>query len=164
MQSKPLIRPYEAMDRDTIVAMLLASKPWTTLKYAASDWETIFTPQLPPGREGYVLTSDRTVQAFALLRTKFLFGDYLELLVVHPDARSQGAGRRLLSHVEGVVFGHGKNLFTCVSDFNLQARRFYEQLGYREVGPLPDLLVTGSAEILLRKTAGPARGGRDAEC
>jgi ribosomal protein S18 acetylase RimI-like enzyme len=44
-----------------------------------------------------------------------------------------------------------------VSDFNTQARAFYQKLGYQEIGPLPNLLIPGSAEILLRKTTGPAR-------
>lgn len=162
MRPEPLIRPYQAADRDPVLAMLIGSEPWVTLRYAASEWDTVLTPQLSPGREGYVLTRGLDVLAFALVRTRFLFGDYLELLVVHPDARSQGAGGRLLSHVETLTFGRGKNLFTCVSDFNLRARRFYERLGYREVGPLSDLLVPGSAEILLRKTRGPVRGASGA--
>jgi len=43
------------------------------------------------------------------------------------------------------------------SDFNTTARQFYERNGYREVGPLPDLLMAGASEILLRKTIGPAK-------
>jgi hypothetical protein len=63
----------------------------------------------------------------------------------------------LLAHVEAVVFARGKNLFACVSDFNDQGRKFYAKLGYQEIGPMPNLLIPGSAEILLRKTSGPAR-------
>jgi ribosomal protein S18 acetylase RimI-like enzyme len=62
-----------------------------------------------------------------------------------------------LAQVESLAFARGKNLFACVSDFNTGARRFYRRQGFVEVGPLPDLLVSGSAEILLRKTTGPVK-------
>jgi ribosomal-protein-alanine N-acetyltransferase len=44
-----------------------------------------------------------------------------------------------------------------VSDFNEPARAFYQKHGYQEIGPMPNFLIPGSAEMLLRKTAGPAR-------
>jgi hypothetical protein len=58
--------------------------------------------------------------------------------------------------LEELVFARGKNLFVCVSDFNHDARRFYQRHKYHEVGAIPNLLIAGSAEILLRKTIGPA--------
>jgi ribosomal protein S18 acetylase RimI-like enzyme len=86
-----------------------------------------------------------------------LLGDYLELLAVAAWARGKGVGRRLLEHIEPLVFGRTKNLFACVSDFNEQARAFYKKHGYQEIGPMPNFLIPGSAELLLRKTKGPAR-------
>jgi ribosomal protein S18 acetylase RimI-like enzyme len=84
-------------------------------------------------------------------------GDYLELLVIAPSARSKGLGSALLKHIESMVFARTKNLFACVSDFNAEARKFYKQNGYQEIGPMPNFLIPGSAEILLRKTMGPNR-------
>jgi GNAT superfamily N-acetyltransferase len=150
------IRPYKTDDRAAIIAMLTASEPWKTLGYGAPDWEKLFNP-LPEGREGFVIESEGTVAGFALLRPKFLMGDYLELLVIAPSARSLGLGSALLTHIEGVVFVRTKNLFACVSDFNAGARQFYAKNGYQEIGPMPNFLIPGSAEILLRKTAGPAK-------
>src|SRR5207249_12185434 len=77
-----------------------------------------------------------------------------------PWAQGKGLGGTLLAYLEVVVFARAKNLFACVSDFNQGARRFYERHGYRELGPVPNLLLPGSAEILLRKSTGPARGTR----
>jgi ribosomal-protein-alanine N-acetyltransferase len=150
------IRPYKTDDRAAIIAMLTASEPWKTLGYGASDWEKLFNP-LPEGREGFVIESEGAVAGFALLRPKFLMGDYLELLVIAPSTRSKGLGSALLMHIESVVFARTKNLFACVSDFNAGARKFYQKNGYREIGPMPNFLIPGSAEMLLRKTAGPAR-------
>lgn len=152
----PAVRPYRADDRAAVIAMLADSDPWKRLGYRAEHWQRLFDP-FPAGREGYVIERDGSVLGLALLRRRFLFGDYLELLAVSPGSQGQGLGRRLLSAVEDTVFARSKNLFACVSDFNAAAREFYRRNGYEEVGPLHDLLMPGSAEILLRKTIGSAQ-------
>ena len=152
------IRSYKLEDRATIVAILASSEPWKKLGYTDADWKKLFDP-LPAGREGFVIESGGTISGFALLRQKFLMGDYLELLVVAPSARSAGLGSALLAHIEGLVFTRVKNLFACVSDFNADARRFYRKNGYQEIGPMPNFLIPGSSEMLLRKTVGPTKTG-----
>jgi ribosomal-protein-alanine N-acetyltransferase len=143
-------------DREAVIALLTGSDPWKRLGYLADFWQRLFTP-LPLGRDSVILLQDDRVSGIALVRPKFLFGDYLELLAIAPTVTGQGLGRLLLTHVESLAFARGKNLFACVSDFNTGARRFYRRHGFVEVGPLPDLLVPGSAEILLRKTIGPVK-------
>jgi [ribosomal protein S18]-alanine N-acetyltransferase len=153
----PIVRAMTAEDRSAVIELLADSDPWKQLGYQGKDWDSYFTP-LPQGRESYVVDQDGRVTGIAVVRQKFLLGDYLELFGVAKWARGKGLGGRLLAHVEAVVFSRGKNLFACVSDFNDQGRKFYEKQGYQEIGPMPDLLIPGSAEILLRKTSGPARG------
>ena len=155
MSSEP-IRPFASEDCSTVVGILMASEPWVRLGYKSADWERLFNP-LPQGREAYVIERDGRIAGFALLRLKFLFGDYLELFAIAEWARGHALGRRLLRYVESVTFSRGTNLFACVSDFNEPARRFYEKEGYQEIGVLSDFLIAGSSEILLRKTRGPAR-------
>lgn len=151
------IRAMQAEDRAEIVQLLGESDPWKTLGYTIADWNRIFCP-LPQGRDSYVAELDGRVAGVALVKQKFLLGDYLELLGVAEWARQKGIGSLLLKHVEELVFERTKNLFACVSDFNQPARDFYKKQGYQEIGPMPNFLIPGSAEILLRKTAGPARG------
>jgi ribosomal protein S18 acetylase RimI-like enzyme len=153
----PMVRPMMEDDRATVIALLADSDPWKRLGYRASDWDGYFTP-LPQGRDSYVVDQNGKAAGIAVVRQKFLLGDYVELLGVAAWARGNGLGRLLLAHVEAAVFARTKNLFACVSDFNDQARHFYKKQGYREIGPMPNLLIPGSAEILLRKTSGPARG------
>ncbi len=152
----PSIRPFDPSDRAAIVAILMTSDPWKRLGYGEADWDTLFSP-LPQGHECYVMEADGRIAGFALLRLRFLFGDYLGLFAIADWARGRNLGGRLLGHVESVVFKRGTNLFACVSDFNHAARAFYKKHGYQEVGAIHDLLIPGSAEILVRKTAGPAR-------
>jgi [ribosomal protein S18]-alanine N-acetyltransferase len=150
------IRRMKPEDRPAVVALLLDSEPWKWLGYTAADWEQYFAP-IPQGRDSYVADLDRNVAGIAVVRQKFLLGDYLELFGVASGARGKGLGKLLLAHVESIVFARAKNLFACVSDFNEGARRFYKKQGYQEIGPMPDFLIPGSAEILLRKTTGPTR-------
>ena len=152
----PVIRNMDPDDREPVVQLLGESDPWRRLGYAKDDWNRIFCPT-PKGRDCYVALLEGQVAGVAILKQKFLLGDYLELLGVAEWARKQGIGRNLLSHVERLVFGRTKNLFACVSDFNESARAFYKKHGYQEIGPMPNFLIPGSAEILLRKTAGPTR-------
>ncbi|MBA5868221.1 MAG: GNAT family N-acetyltransferase [Nitrospira sp. CR1.3] len=147
----------QPQDHNAAIALLLDSEPWTRLGYHKADWDRYFSSAALQERESFVSEQDGRVTGIAVVRKKFLLGDYLELLGVAKDARRAGTGKALLAHVESLVFGRGKNLFACVSDFNESARAFYKQQGYREIGPIQDLLIQGSSEILVRKTAGPAR-------
>jgi [ribosomal protein S18]-alanine N-acetyltransferase len=152
----PIVRPMTMEDRVAVMDLLADSDPWKRLAYRAHDWDSYFTP-LPQGRDSYVVVQNGRVAGIAVVRQKFLLGDYIELLAVADWVRGKGLGRQLLAHVEAAVFARTKNLFACVSDFNDQARHFYNKQGYQEIGPMPNLLIPGSAEILLRKTIGPAR-------
>jgi ribosomal protein S18 acetylase RimI-like enzyme len=152
----PIVRPMTAQDRAAVIELLADSDPWKRLGYQANDWDIYFTP-LPQGRDSYVVDQNGRVAGIAVVRQKFLLGDYLELLAVADWARGKGLGGRLLVYVEAAVFARTKNLFACVSDFNDRARRFYMQQGYQEIGPMPNFLIPGRAEILLRKTSGPSR-------
>ncbi len=149
------IREMALDDRRAVIDILTTSDPWKRLGYTASSWDQIFTP-LPQGRDTFVMDLAGHVVGVAILRQRFLFGDYLELLAVDPSMKGQGIGSRLLRHVESITFARAQNLFACVSDFNVGARNFYKSQAYQEIGPMPNFLIPGSAEILLRKTAGPA--------
>lgn len=154
--TESIVRPMTVENRSGVIELLASSDPWKRLGYQANDWDQYFAP-LPQGRDSYVVDQNGRVAGIVVVRRKFLLGDYIELLGVADWARGEGLGRLLLTHVEASVFERAQNLFACVSDFNDQARHFYKKQGYEEIGPMPDLLIPGSAEILLRKTSGPAR-------
>jgi ribosomal-protein-alanine N-acetyltransferase len=154
--SSSSIRLMRPDDRDNVIALLGDSDPWKTLGYNQEDWGRIFCPT-PQGRDSFVGEIEGKIAAIAIVRQKFLLGDYLELLGVAGWARGKGMGTQLLRHIESLVFVRTKNLFACVSDFNKGARDFYKKQGYQEIGPMPNFLIPGTAEILLRKTIGPTR-------
>jgi [ribosomal protein S18]-alanine N-acetyltransferase len=154
--SRAVVRRYEPGDLEAVVALLDGRDPWQRLGYAAGDWRRIFSPPLE-GREAWVVERAGSVDGVALVRLRFLAGDYLEVFAIAARAAGRGLGRFLLTAVEREVFERGKNFFVCVSDFNHAARRFYARRGYEQVGTLQNFLVHGSSELLLRKTTGPAR-------
>ena len=107
------IRPMRADDCETVITLLGESDPWKTLGYSREDWKRIFCP-IPHGRECFVAESEGRIAGIAIVRQKFLLGDYLELLGVAAWARKQGAGKELIRHVESLEFARTNNIFACV--------------------------------------------------
>jgi len=77
---------------------------------------------------------------------------YLRLLVVHPKFTSIGVGTSLMLQVESQVKIDYKDLFILVSDFNVDAQSFYQQMGYLKVGEIADYVVPGVSELIFRKS------------
>jgi ribosomal protein S18 acetylase RimI-like enzyme len=84
-------------------------------------------------------------------RGAFNRSGYILLLGVRPDVREQGIGQALMEHAEAVLFTQASDVFLLVSDFNRDAQRFYTRRGYYQVGAIPDYVVPGVIEVILRK-------------
>jgi ribosomal protein S18 acetylase RimI-like enzyme len=76
---------------------------------------------------------------------------YLHIIAVREEFRGLGIGRKLLSFFEEAVFPEFSKVFLVVADFNPDAKRLYENLGYRQVGALPNLYKEGVTEYLMMK-------------
>ena len=77
---------------------------------------------------------------------------YLGLLGVHADSRGLGVGAFLMEQLEKMALESGARRVTLmVSDFNLGGQRFYERLGYRKLGEIPDAAKEGITELLMIK-------------
>ena len=137
---------------ETCAGMMAESEPWITLGRGYDESLTILTD---PSREVYLAMDRDEIAGFVVLEMEGAFTGYVKSIGVSPPYRGGGVGTRLMSFVEERVFRERPNVFLCVSDFNVGARRFYEKLGYEAVGELRDYIVRGRSEILLRKTVGP---------
>jgi ribosomal-protein-alanine N-acetyltransferase len=136
----------------TCAWMMAESEPWITLGRGYDESLTILTD---PSREVYLAMDRDEIAGFVVLEMEGAFTGYVKSIGVSPPYRGGGVGTRLMSFVEERVFRERPNVFLCVSDFNVGARRFYERLGYEAVGELRDYIIKGYSEILLRKTVGP---------
>ena len=71
------------------------------------------------------------------------------MIAVKKACRGMGIGTRMLGFLEETV--DRDKIFLAVADFNPDARRFYERMGYRPVGGVPDLYRKGITEYLMYK-------------
>ena len=76
---------------------------------------------------------------------------YLAILAVKKKYRNKGIGKALLNKFEDIGFKREERVFILVSDFNQSAQKFYQKLGYKKVGNIPDLFKLGVSEDLLVK-------------
>ena len=147
------IQRLERLEQAEACARMMAeSEPWITLGRGYSESLTILTD---PSREVYLAVDGEEVAGFVVLEMMGAFTGYVKSIYVSPRYRRGGVGAQLMFFTEERVFRERPNVFLCVSDFNVGARRFYERLGYLAVGELRDYIVRGRSEILLRKTVGP---------
>jgi len=77
---------------------------------------------------------------------------YLGLIGVHADSRGLGVGKFLMEQLEKMSRESGaKKVTLMVSDFNTGGQRFYERLGYRKLGEIPDASKEGITEFVMIK-------------
>jgi ribosomal protein S18 acetylase RimI-like enzyme len=74
--------------------------------------------------------------AWFLEQGTFALGGYLRLIAIAPACQGLRLGGLLLDEVERRVAAHARALFLFVSDFNVDAQRFYERRGYQHTGTL----------------------------
>lgn len=80
-----------------------------------------------------------------------VFGSYpyLHIISVKEDCRGNGIGSLLMSYFEGKY--PSDKYFLTVDDFNINAKKLYERLGYQCVGQLPDFYKKGIDCYLMMK-------------
>ncbi|MGC9397190.1 MAG: GNAT family N-acetyltransferase [Anaerolineae bacterium] len=76
---------------------------------------------------------------------------YLHIIAVKAAHRGRGIGQQLIRFFEEAAFAQHSKVFLVVADFNPDARRLYERLGYRQVGAIPGLYRDDVTEYLMMK-------------
>ena len=76
---------------------------------------------------------------------------YLHIIAIKEKYRNQGIGHEMMEQFEEMVFQYTTKVFLVVADFNPKAKAFYQRLGYKEVGAIPDLYKEGVTEYLMMK-------------
>ena len=138
-QSLPLGRMMATMD------------PWQHLGFQAESL-TAYLNRADPSLQRHAIMIDGKLAGAMALRSPWLRGPYLELLMVLPSCQGQGVGTAALEWAcDQARTVHAANFWACVSAFNHGARGFYGHMGFVETAQLDDLVTWGEAEILLRK-------------
>ena len=91
---------------------------------------------------------------FMYFMPKGVFGSYpyLHLIAVEEKYRNLGIGKQLIKYFEENFSGYSSTkYFLTVDDFNPQARKLYESLGYQCVGELKDFYKDGITSYIMMK-------------
>ena len=145
-----IIRDFSPAVAEELAPKIVAMDPWVQLDFEAPTMARFFRDEYPCTRRFVVECSDQIVGATSI-RFPWLYGPYIELLAILPEAQKNGFGGKILRWIEGEIRGNCDNLWVAVSSFNKEAISFYEKNGFKSVGMLPDLVRAGYTEILLRK-------------
>ncbi len=94
--------------------------------------------------------------AWFVRRGAFDRSGYLRLIAVDDRFLGRGAGQLLMAELERRHLARG-GIVLLAAATNVGAHRFYERLGYRHVGELPDYVKPGLHERIYYKPP-PRRG------
>ncbi len=150
-----MIRALASRDDAHLCATLMStSEPWLTI---GRGYEESLKLVEDPSREVYLAFDGDHFRGFIVILMHGAFVGYIQVIAVTPDARGTGVGSELVRFAEQRIFPTYPNVFLCVSSFNPRARALYERLGYQLIGEIPEFLIKGHSEFLMRKTIGPIR-------
>ncbi|GKU24925.1 GNAT family N-acetyltransferase [Clostridium folliculivorans] len=77
---------------------------------------------------------------------------YLHIIAVRQEFRGKGIGKKLIKQFEENIFKKDSMIFLMVADFNKDAKKLYEKIGYEQVGIIPSFYRKGINEHLMMKT------------
>ena len=92
---------------------------------------------------------------FMYYMSKGVFGSYpyLHIIAVKEEYRGLGIGKQLITYFEKNASDYpSTKCFLTVDDFNLKAKKLYEDIGYQCIGALPDFYKKGITSYLMMKT------------
>jgi ribosomal protein S18 acetylase RimI-like enzyme len=149
MEIRPLASEPE---REQCARMMSVSDPWMRL---GRTYDGCLEALRKGPAELYVAIDDGAVRGFIVLMMHGALVGYIRILCIDPAHRSHGLGTQLVNFAEERIFRESPNVWLFVTSFNTRARALYERLGYVVIGEVPDYIVRGVSEILMRKTTGP---------
>ena len=155
MHEMNIERIQEPRDAEWCAYLMASCEPWLTLGRTYAESLQIIGDS---SKEVYLCRQKGELSGFIILNLNGAFIGYVQTICVAPHWRRQGIGTALLRFAENRIFKESPNVFLCVSSFNADAKKLYQREGYKTVGELPNYLVEGHSEILMRKTLGPIRG------
>ena len=92
---------------------------------------------------------------FMYFMPKGVFGSYpyLHIVAVKEGFRKLGIGKQLIKYFEENSSDYSSTkCFLTVDDFNPQAKKLYESLGYQRIGELKDFYKDGITSYIMMKT------------
>lgn len=147
------VRPMTLTDIPPIAAWMVQTPLWQRYQLTVERAIKNFERGLERGDVLLVADADVSSIGFAWCLPQGGFGRsmYLQLIGVQPDQARKGVGAALLDAAEQAALKVSHELFLLVSDFNLDAQRFYERQGYTQIGAIPGYVLPDVTELLYWK-------------
>lgn len=104
----------------------------------------------------YVALKNEKVIGFITIKINGVgnVGAYVRMIAVNREYRGTGVGTVLVEYIQNLAKQNGKNnIFLICSVENSNAKRFYERVGFKQVGILESLVIDNHDEILFRRIA-----------
>jgi ribosomal protein S18 acetylase RimI-like enzyme len=147
------IRPPQTPDELSAGAqMMSSSEPWITLQ---RDYAQAYQSLMHPDKEVLIATHVGEPIGLIVINMHGVMIGYIQSVLVASAWRGRGVGTALLAHAEQRILRDSPNVFLLVSSFNHAAYRLYKRRGYQRIGEIPDFIVRGYSEIIMRKTIAP---------
>ena len=135
---------------DILGPAIAGIEPWASLSYRP-ELLTAFLKNEDPALHRKAVFVDGAPAGVVAVREHWLRGPYLQLLALLPPYQGQGLGAALLEWYAQQSGPNDRWLWLCCSAFNTRANAFYQRNGYEQIAVLPDQIVDGMNELLLRK-------------
>ncbi len=148
------IRPMIAADIEPCAIVMAVSPLWQRYRVTVESASARFTAALNDGATIFVADDGGKPLGFVwvVLRGAFNRSGYIPLIGVDAAQRGGGIGQQLLDAAEDWVRqSSAHDMFLLCSDFNVDARRFYQRQGYAQVGAIPDYVISGVTELIFHK-------------
>jgi GNAT superfamily N-acetyltransferase len=143
--------PFEPRLARPMAEAIAAMEPWSVMNYPAEKLAALLAKP-DAGVSRYLVSLDGTEAGLVSVRSPWLKGPYLEILALLPHAQALGIGASIMTWFEAAALRHeARNLWVCVSAFNVRAAAFYARHGFAAAAVLPGLVADGYDEVLMRK-------------
>jgi len=148
-----MIRELKQEDLDRCGDILADCLMWDKYQRTLSDAVNLMHHEFNSGTRFWVYVEGETVVGFIGAIEGGMMGEftYIRMLAVEKNHRGNGIGTALLGRAEEEMFALCPVIYMMVSDFNVDAQRLYDRLGYIKVGVIPDYKKKGIDEHLLLK-------------
>lgn len=125
------------------------SSPSPTAEQLAGVWKT----KMQNGYLHLIAKQRDEILGMATFSLKGGFGGgaYLELMIVHQNARNLGIGAQLLQRYEEYTSESRGGWFALTEVTNTGGQRFYKRYGYTVVGTLDGFAGPGRSDLVLFK-------------
>jgi ribosomal protein S18 acetylase RimI-like enzyme len=150
------VRPLTAPDIPLIAGWIVATPLWR--RYRLTETGTRSSLERALSRADLLLVADVDHDngqacglAWCLPEGAFGRSTYLRILGVQASHTGLGIGAALLSRAEQIAAETTNAMFLLVSDFNVEAQRFYQRQGYSQIGAIPGYVLPDVTELLYWK-------------